>query len=72
MSSPLGNLGNEMDHLAFLQEPMSDEEDDLDVENILKNSLPSNPVETTSDHDQGGVRNSLKDNEQKMEISSRE
>lgn len=61
-----------MDHLAFLQEPMSDEEDDLDVENILKNSLPSNPVETTSDHDQGGVRNSLKDNEQKMEISSRE
>lgn len=61
-----------MDHLAFLQEPMSDEEDDLDVENILKNSLPSNPVETTSDLDQGGVSNSLKDNEQKMEISSRE
>ena len=41
MSSPLGHQGDEVDHLAFLQEPMSDEEDDLDVENVQKDTTSS-------------------------------
>lgn len=49
MSSPLGHHGDEIDHLAFLQEPMSDEEeDDLDVENIQKDTTSSSQLSTSS------------------------
>ena len=49
MSSPLGHHGDEIDHLAFLQEPMSDEEDDdLDVENIQKDSTSLSQLSTAS------------------------
>ena len=49
MSSPLGQHGDEIDHLAFLQEPMSDEEDDdLDVENIQKDTTSSSQLSTAS------------------------
>ena len=49
MSSPLGHHGDEMDHLAFLQEPMSDEEDDeLDVENIQKSTSSSSQLSAAS------------------------
>ena len=41
LSSPLGHHGDDVDHLAFLQEPMSDEEDELDVENIQKEKTSS-------------------------------
>lgn len=43
-SSPLGHHGDSVDHLAFLQEPMSDEDDELDVERVPKDSaLSSQP-----------------------------
>ncbi|CAB4015945.1 Transcription initiation factor TFIID subunit 7, partial [Paramuricea clavata] len=48
MSSPLGHHGDEIDHLAFLQEPMSDEEDELDVENIQKDTASSSQRSTAS------------------------
>ena len=48
LSSPLGHHGDDVDHLAFLQEPMSDEEDELDVENIQK-------VTSSSQHSGGSA-----------------
>ncbi|XP_028397763.1 transcription initiation factor TFIID subunit 7-like [Dendronephthya gigantea] len=48
ISSPLGHHGDEIDHLAFLQEPMSDEEDELDIENIQKETPSSSQLSTAS------------------------
>ena len=48
MSSPLGHHGDDVDHLAFLHDPMSDEEDELDVENIQKDATLSSQHSTTS------------------------
>ena len=48
ISSPLGRHGDEIDHLAFLQEPMSDEEDELDIENIQKEIPSSSQLSTAS------------------------
>jgi hypothetical protein len=48
MSSPLGHHGDDVDHLAFLQEPMSDEEDELDVENIQKETTSSSQHSSVS------------------------